>query len=789
MATASTDNNRRPHPTITYPSVHLDSFSPDRFNTGAFPAPAANSTASTSTTTAPPAQAGPSRLPLSRQIGEAGSRDEAAGLQPPSSGLYTASPASMSQQLLHQRPSSSGSGSSNGRPRLAVQQKQPAGDGLTAAPGSGSGQSYGTSSTSMQQASSSMISTTLTRPPPPTLPPPNLGLPPLPSLSPISPMYDLPADGTSHSNAPESPFPTTSISSPAGPRPQGARLGPSLSIHIPKSPQQTRSVPSLKDSPGIPRRRTIVENEGHQGILLDVESSRNHSKETPRRLEKKASTNDLRQLQPGSPSSPTARRLPRPPGEIALPTASTTWPVPNTPKAFTPQHQPQKSASILPVVGGLADAGPYPSTTTPRQQPGVGTSTGIGMGRPPVAKPVGKPQEEICLECMMRDRDLADVTVTGPGAWARQSDADWDELRWREEALLKSMGSQCSLSIPSLEDGDASSDSEDTSVSVPSTGNSAEDSENRRRLAAKKQQRSALRARRREADGRVAREVGWRGFKWEEGKQGEGMPRGFRGTVGGRLTEGGIKAVMTKVSRRARRPPASNVLTILQYPKASEHRYEYLHKYLAHQWKLVIDIRSEAQRRGHFAVPGELSYTDSVSSHEPSAAGPRNSSISWDQRSALELRETIREPLTPAIVRPSPSTPTELAALRPKPAAVSVPRPHTQLLPETAAERYTPTPHSARSRYEKGVSSPGTLERSPQPDRWAEDEDALWSPVSAGDGSLRPFSFAVRAGAAAARDGVEGGGGRKSLWGRWGGSVTSFFGGSQGGSGSMMDMQ
>lgn len=102
----------------------------------------------------------------------------------------------------------------------------------------------------------------------------------------------------------------------------------------------------------------------------------------------------------------------------------------------------------------------------------------------------------------------------------------------------------------------------------------------------------------------------------------------------------------------------------------------------------------------------------------------------------------------------------------------------------------TPTPHSARSRYEKGISSPGTLERSPQPDRWADDDDdALWSPVSGGDGSLRPFSFAVRAGAAAARDGGHGHDGRKSLWGRWGGSVTSFFGGSQGGSGSMMDMQ
>jgi hypothetical protein len=161
------------------------------------------------------------------------------------------------------------------------------------------------------------------------------------------------------------------------------------------------------------------------------------------------------------------------------------------------------------------------------------------------------------------------------------------------------------------------------------------------------------------------------------------------------------------------------------------------------------------------------------------ANGTRTSSISWEQRSARELREPTT--FTPPGVRPSPSTPTELTNVRSRP--IVAPRPHTQLLPE-AAEHINPTPHSARSRYEKGISSPGAL-GSPQPDRW-DDDDALWSPVSAGDGSLRPFSFAVRAGAAAG-DGH--GHGRKSLFGRWGGSVTSFFGGSQGGSGSMMDMQ
>ncbi|GAA5995983.1 alpha/beta hydrolase [Rhodotorula paludigena] len=44
------------------------------------------------------------------------------------------------------------------------------------------------------------------------------------------------------------------------------------------------------------------------------------------------------------------------------------------------------------------------------------------------------PQPEICVECMMRDRDMADVDVSTPGVWDRASDADWDEqCRWEAE--------------------------------------------------------------------------------------------------------------------------------------------------------------------------------------------------------------------------------------------------------------------------------------------------------------------------------------------------------------------
>jgi hypothetical protein len=76
-------------------------------------------------------------------------------------------------------------------------------------------------------------------------------------------------------------------------------------------------------------------------------------------------------------------------------------------------------------------------------------------------------------------------------------------------------------------------------------------------------------------------------------------------------------------------------------------------------------------------------------------------------------------------------------------------------------------------------------------DDWSDTED-LWpgydelgSPAS---GNLRPFSFAVRAGQQREREGSIGSHHRRSFFGKFGDSVTSFFTGSHGGSGSMIDM-
>lgn len=47
------------------------------------------------------------------------------------------------------------------------------------------------------------------------------------------------------------------------------------------------------------------------------------------------------------------------------------------------------------------------------------------------------PREEVCLECAMRDQDMADVDVTSPGIWERDSDVYYQDLiRSEEDAAL-----------------------------------------------------------------------------------------------------------------------------------------------------------------------------------------------------------------------------------------------------------------------------------------------------------------------------------------------------------------
>lgn len=150
----------------------------------------------------------------------------------------------------------------------------------------------------------------------------------------------------------------------------------------------------------------------------------------------------------------------------------------------------------------------------------------------------------------MRDRDLADVDVQGENVWDRESDAGFKELVWREEDLLKSMRNLDSAETSTAHGKFRSViDMDDTSSSDEFSQNGGNDGpEARRHREEKRRRKQAVKAQRKEVDWRVSKEVGWRGFSWEEGRDGDGLPAGFRGGKGGFLTEEGIKSIMAKVS-------------------------------------------------------------------------------------------------------------------------------------------------------------------------------------------------------------------------------------------------
>lgn len=310
-----------------------------------------------------------------------------------------------------------------------------------------------------------------------------LSLPPLPSLSPISPFDPLPHAPIDEHNDREAP-----------------------SIDIPSTPMRSEDAPAVRDSPSMARRRTIIPASPHAARIPSGRAT--YDKESPKGL-----------LFPETLERPSPKRsLPHPPNRGSSSHQSSLPRPPAIPSYAIdrPGHASTKSASSIPIVGGLADAGPYPSASPQRSA----VASKVGLGRPPSIRQL---PEEVCIECMMRDRDLADVDVQGPGVWTRGSDVAWEDLKRREKELLESASSVESDndSLPLSDDSEAA----------------------RFRVAMKADRKEQDKARQRELDWHVA-DIGWRGFKWEEE---EGLPPGFRGTKGGPLTQEAIKAVMRKV--------------------------------------------------------------------------------------------------------------------------------------------------------------------------------------------------------------------------------------------------
>ncbi|KAM0752918.1 hypothetical protein T439DRAFT_323532 [Meredithblackwellia eburnea MCA 4105] len=102
------------------------------------------------------------------------------------------------------------------------------------------------------------------------------------------------------------------------------------------------------------------------------------------------------------------------------------------------QQQQQQNSPPQPSLGKQHQV-PQPHQPVLQPSPTVQAQQAIlTAASPPTAilnpPPHLVPQPEICVECMMRDRDMIDVDVTGEGIWARDSDVDFDDvMRWEEE--------------------------------------------------------------------------------------------------------------------------------------------------------------------------------------------------------------------------------------------------------------------------------------------------------------------------------------------------------------------
>lgn len=515
----------------------------------------------------------------------------------------------------------------------------------------------------------------------------------------------------------------------------------------------------------------------------------------------------------------------------------TTYGTPRFSAYDAPAEVPTVPELLASVRGEGSGGGPYPSDARPKAldawNPDMLRSTSRSLGddernpsnRPPepFAKPptdmvpvrvkIPPPQEEICVECLMRDRDLIHIDVTSPSVWSRASDADFTHMLVNERAFDR---------LWEAERGFHAYEGPRQTSRQAQLADPEWDEESVERL-----QWIA------EADEGLRAVVRWRGFSWEEDerKEDSGLPLAFRGRFEGGLYESSLRELARKVSiwvvscrARALLKPA----TTLQNVSPSAHRFRTLQKYLRDQMLLIgIPPEEEPQLESNLWLRErerfEASYRPTNGSVPPNGRSFAYAPCGRDQPGPMRPRAAPRDGY------PSRATMFE-ASTAPQQAGYSMydrqGYDYTEQLSDPRRNARVPA-LQLDVRKGRGISSPGLLELSSQPSsqrnrqspttstfrqdqqyNFSNDDGPSvdWDPAGGRDSPLRPFSFAVWAsknggassvksspGPRAERDG-------RSVLGRWGGSVTSFFGGSQAGgshwgdshggnSGSMMDMQ
>ncbi|KAJ4487387.1 hypothetical protein C8J55DRAFT_534946 [Lentinula edodes] len=109
---------------------------------------------------------------------------------------------------------------------------------------------------------------------------------------------------------------------------------------------------------------------------------------------------------------------------------------PSLPAAGSRAGPSNINGSASPVIMPLSASPTYSPPISSRQRAYPQQPTYIQNVSPnpvnPVYLPNNPPAEEVCIECAMRDQDMADVDVTSPGIWDRESDIHYEELKRKE---------------------------------------------------------------------------------------------------------------------------------------------------------------------------------------------------------------------------------------------------------------------------------------------------------------------------------------------------------------------
>ncbi|KAG8964481.1 hypothetical protein FRC03_001732 [Tulasnella sp. 419] len=211
------------------------------------------------------------------------------------------------------------------------------------------------------------------------------------------------------------------------------------------SPSRTASRSSTVASPNLQQRNLILESPVQASMSIassatafnstpktapDPQDVQTSDFDTIRSKPSPTQSNNVRRSATGSPQYPQ-QRSDSPPSQQQLPSqqpqvqnVNVGLPPPSPRLAMAPSpYQPTSAPPPRP----MNQSSPYPSF--PSVQQAAQAQMVQQMSYQQQRRPINVPQmEEVCIECMMRDRDMADVDVTGEKVWERESDIWYEEL-------------------------------------------------------------------------------------------------------------------------------------------------------------------------------------------------------------------------------------------------------------------------------------------------------------------------------------------------------------------------